>query len=177
MQGTKFPAGVWGKAPLFPILQSAKRIKSRSQGAKRHLTLHPLVLNAENKPPRPHLCRKLQKIKTTLLRLILRNCLYIKTAAQLFFKRKLCSSSSFKASFTEFLRQVTLRSLTFLGCAPRLKERRWDCRPMPCLGIFPGNSYRNALRFLRFPISVTLNPAQRARNSNPPTPISASRRF
>ena len=31
----------------------------------------------------------------------------------------------------------------------------------------PGNSYRNAKRFLRFPISVTLNPAQRARDSNP----------
>ena len=30
----------------------------------------------------------------------------------------------------------------------------------------PGNSYRNALRFLRFSISVMLNPAQRARDSN-----------
>ena len=34
-------------------------------------------------------------------------------------------------------------------------------------GFDPGNSYRNAKRFLRFPISVTLNPAQRARDSNP----------
>ena len=146
MQGTKFPAGVWGKAPLFPILQSAKRIKSRSQGAKRHLTLHPLVLNAES-TPRLHLCRKLQKIKTTLLRLILRNCLYIKTAAQLFFKRKLCSSSLFKANFTGFLRQATLRFLTFLGCAPRLRERRWDCRPMPCLGISSPNPISASRRF------------------------------
>ena len=37
-------------------------------------------------------------------------------------------------------------------------------------GFDPGNSYRNAKRFLRFPISVTLNPAQRARDYNPQTP-------
>ena len=55
----------------------------------------------------------------------------------------------------------------------------------------PGNSHRGRCplpaadapasrtrkRSLRFPISAMLNPAQRARDSNPPNPIFASRRY
>ena len=61
----------------------------------------------------------------------------------------------------------------------RVGGRRWAADP--------GNSYRNALRFLRFPISVMLYaphcgrmttiPKTRLRGLFPQTPFSASRRF
>ena len=56
----------------------------------------------------------------------------------------------------------------FLGSASRFFwGERWAAAHTCLRDFSPGNSYRNARRFLRFPISITLNPALRARDSNP----------
>ena len=56
----------------------------------------------------------------------------------------------------------------FFGSASRFFwGERWAAAHTCLRDFSPGNSYRNARRFLRFPISITLNPALRARDSNP----------